>query len=360
MLFGATGFTGRIAAEALVRAGAAPVLAGRDPARLEALVGDLAPFAPIDAAPTWRRADVRDPESVRALLDGPDDVLVTTVGPFTRLGGPALAAAIDAGCGYVDSTGEPPFIREVFERADERAQRTGARLLTAFGYDYVPGNLAGALALARAEANGDRPQRVDIGYFVRGGFGPSSGTKASALAIASMPSFRFAGGRIVSERTGARTMGFRVGSRTWQGLSIGGSEHLALPRIAPSLAEVGTYVGWAGRWTPLAARALAVARFLPSTGRDAATGEGPSREARAGSRTVVVAVASDGVGRELASVTVEGPSPYDLTGELLAWGAAMLATGRGRATGALGPVDAFGLGALVSGCADMGLAAVQR
>ena len=362
VLLGATGYTGRLTAEALVRAGMAPVLAGRSHDRLTELAGVLAPFAPIDAAPTIASADVTDPRSVRALLHGPDDVLVTTVGPFTRLGGPALAAAIDAGCGYVDSTGEPPFVREVFERADAQARRTGARLLTAFGYDYVPGNLAGALAIARAQAAGDQPTRVDIGYFVKGGFGPSSGTKASAMAIASAPSFRFAGGSVVPERTGKEVRAFDIAGRTWSGLSIGGSEHFALPRLAPSLTEIGTYVGWAGRWTPVAARVLALAPLLPAgmTRRDAPTGEGPGRDERARARSVVVAVARDGVGRELARITVEGPSPYDLTADLLAWGAAMLATRRESGVGALGPADAFGMGALVSGCAAMGLAAVTR
>ena len=61
----------------------------------------------------------------------------------------------------------------------------------------------------------------------------------------------------------------------------------------------------------------------------------------------------------LGSVRVEGPSPYDLTAELLAWGAAMLLTGQAQGTGALGPVDAFGLTALVRGCADLGLARVD-
>ncbi len=71
--FGATGYTGSRTAEALVAAGAAPVLAGRDPARLDALAGRLGGLS-------TARADVTDPASVRALLR-PGDVLVTTVGP---------------------------------------------------------------------------------------------------------------------------------------------------------------------------------------------------------------------------------------------------------------------------------------
>jgi hypothetical protein len=64
----------------------------------------------------------------------------------------------------------------VFEEFGPRAERTGAVLLTAFGYDYVPGNLAGALALQEA---GSAAARVRVGYFVRG---TSAGGQARALA----------------------------------------------------------------------------------------------------------------------------------------------------------------------------------
>jgi hypothetical protein len=68
-----------------------------------------------------------------------------------------------------------------------------------------------------------------------------------------------------------------------------------------------------------------------------------------------VAVAADDAGRELAAVRLRGPDPYTLTARLLAWGAGR-AAGHGLAsTGALGPVDAFGLAALQAGAAAAGL-----
>lgn len=369
ILFGATGFTGRLAAEAMVRAGLAPVLAGRHADALVSLTGDLAPLAPMDRPPTWQQADVDDPDSVRALVSDPTDVLVSTVGPFTRLGHPAVDAAIGAGCNYVDSTGEGPFIRAVFEEHGPRAVATGARLLTAVGYDYVPGNLAGALAIADARAAGRIPTHVEVGYFVRGGMDLSSGTKASAAAIATAPSFTLRNGTIVDTR--GPVLSFDLGDRTVDALPIGASEHFTLPRLDPGVRDVSVGLGWAGSWTKAANAAGAAASALtkvPLVGKaveagiDRATGEvtgqGPSADKRAGARTVVVARTTDGVGRELSRVRVEGPSPYDLTAELLAWTAAMLATGRTDGTGALGPVDAFGLAALESGCRDMGLARV--
>jgi short subunit dehydrogenase-like uncharacterized protein len=369
VLFGATGYTGRLTAEAMVRAGLDPVLAGRSPDRLADLAEALAPLAPTGAAPRTRVATVDDPASVRALLESPDDVLVSTVGPFTRYGTPAVQAAVEAGAAYVDSTGEPPFVRSVFEEWGPRARQTGARLLTAFGYDYVPGNLAGALALRDARESGRPARAIDVGYFVAGGMGASAGTRASSVEIALAPSMEYRGGTLREARIGGRVKAFDIGDgRRWDALSVGGSEHLALPRLEPGLDEVGVYLGWAGRWTKavsLASSATALASLVPGVrgGLAAMTrrlvgesdGSGPDGP---GGRTVAVAVARDGVGREVARSRVEGPAPYPLTGDLLAWAAAMLATGAQTGAGALGPADAFGLDALVTGCADMGLTRV--
>src|SRR5919199_514583 len=78
VLFGATGYTGELTARALV-------------------------------------GDVAQPATVAALVEK-GDVLVSTVGPFVRLGEPAVSAAVRAGAHYLDSTGEGAFIRAVFGR----------------------------------------------------------------------------------------------------------------------------------------------------------------------------------------------------------------------------------------------------
>ena len=372
VLLGATGYTGRLTAEAMVRAGLAPVLAARRHDAVARLADRLAPLAPSrDSEPGIAVADATDPGSVRALLHSGDDILVTTVGPFMEYGHAALEAAVDAGAGYLDSTGEPPFIREVFESYGPRAQQTGARLIPAFGYDYVPGNLAGALAMARARDAGHPAARVDIGYFVDGNFAISSGTRASAAGVLLAPSFAWRNGVLTTVRGGSGGMRtFDVGrDRHWRAMPVAGSEHLALPRLDPALTDVGVWLGWAGRWTPVAAAAgNALGTLARMPGMDSAmgglrrraartTGKGPDARTRAGARTMVVADAHDAVGRCVASVRMVGPTPYDLTAELLAWGAGPLAT-TSVSPGAHGPVDAFGLEHLERGCADMGLLAV--
>ncbi len=364
VVFGATGYTGELTARALVARGAAPVLAGRSEGRLEALAGEL---GGLEIAV----ADVARPETVRALVQR-GDVLVSTVGPFARWGEPAVNAAIDAGAHYLDSTGEPSFIRAVFEQFGPRAEKAGCALLTAFGADWVPGNLAGALALRNA---GQAAVRVAIGYYATGaGLGAgaaSGGTRASAAAVGFEPGFAWRDGRIVTERAAKRVTSFETRpGRQAPAFSVAGSEHFALPRLAPGLREVDLYLGWLGPMTrPMQGASLAmsavtaipgvrsglnglVSRFVKgSTG-------GPDAESRAKSGTLLLAEAFDASGVGLADVRLEGINVYSFTGSMLAWGAQTAADGGLQGTGALGPVDGFGLDALTAGVAEAGIAVV--
>jgi short subunit dehydrogenase-like uncharacterized protein len=360
LVLGATGHTGGRTARALVERGARPVLIGRDPARLAPLATELGgDRTPLDTA----AADVTVPGSLRSLV-GRGDVLISTVGPFLALGEPAAAAAADAGAVYLDSTGEPPFLRRVFEEFGPRAQRSGAALLTAFGHDYVPGTLAGALALAEA---GDRAHRLDVGYTLDGvrGQGFSRGTPVSLLGVLLEPGHAFTGGRLVPEPAGARMWRFEVDGRTRRGLSVGGAEHLTLPPLAPPLREIGVHLDWFG---PAAAAAHRVAPLTPWLARvpGARTGmprlaqllgrrvaEAPSEQPDV--RTTVLAEVRNAAGGLVSAVRLVGPDPYAMTADLLAWGAVRAAAGLLSGTGALGPVQAFGLAELTAGAAGAGL-----
>src|SRR3954463_1415740 len=213
VLFGATGYTGELTARELAGRGERPILAARSEARVRALAEELGGL-------DWAVADGGRPSSVRDLVER-GDVMLSTVGPFARWGAPAIEAAIAAGAHYLDSTGETPFIRDVFERYGPRAEAAGSALVTAMGYDWVPGNLAGALALREA---GEGATKVAIGYFIRGGGGAgamSGGTRASAAGVFLEPSFAWRGGRIVSERSGARVRSFVVDGRASKAISAG-------------------------------------------------------------------------------------------------------------------------------------------
>ena len=382
VLFGATGYTGRLTAEAMVERGLRPVLAARSRSKLEEMAEELGgralAAAAAEPAPGGLRgpleiavADVSDPPSVRALLEE-RDVLVTTVGPFVRWGTAAAAAATTAGAHYLDSTGEPPFIREVFERYGPAAEKAGSAMLTAFGYDWVPGNLAGGIALERA---GESAVRVDVGYFTTGSADAGSisgGTKASLVGAIAAPSFSYSEGRVRAERGAKHVRSFPVGGKELAGISIGTSEHFALPRVAPRLREVNAYLGWFGpasRVMQVMSAGMSVALKLPGAGDlwkaagerlvSGSTG-GPDEAARSKLGSHVVAIAYDDAGHQLSEVHVTGVDGYSFTGRILAWGADRAAAGALKGTGALGPVDGFGLAELTDGCAQAGIAEEPR
>lgn len=356
VLFGATGYTGTLTAEEFAARKVPVVLAGRDRQRLEQLSARLGGNLATATADVGNRATV-------AALVGRGDVLITTVGPFARWGDAAADAAIDRGAHYIDSTGEPSFERRIFEEFGPRAQRAGVVLLTAFGYDCVPGNVAGALALEEA---GPAAVHVDVGYFVTRGR-PSGGTLASLLSAARAPSFAWRDGALRTERGGVRTASFDLGGRRAQALSFGGSENLSLPRSYPRLRTIGTYLGWFGPLTK-AVKAVSATQAelerLPGASRvidrvvnrlARGSSGGPDASVRARMASTVVAVARDFGGTPLATVRLEGIDVYTLTARLLAWGAVRLRDGATPAAGARGPVEAFGLDIMARALADAGL-----
>jgi short subunit dehydrogenase-like uncharacterized protein len=371
VLYGATGYMGGLTARAMAAGGARPVLAGRDQSRLDALAARLAQEGDRTQLET-AVAEAAGPGPLRELI-GAGDVLVSTAGPFMKVGRPAVAAAVDAGAVYLDSSGEPPFIRQVFEEFGPRAERTGAVLLTAFGYDYLPGNLAGALAL---QAAGPAAARVRVGYFVRGDLrkAGSAGTRASVTGLLLDPGYAFRGGRIVTEPTAAHLASFELDGATKEAFSIGSSEHFALPRLRPPaagpdsipapapLTEVGVYLGWFGRATRLIHYGSALATplgRLPATHRalDALARRMQRSRAAPGTQSIrsdVLAVAADASGHTLVTVHLTGGDPYSFTAPMLAWAAAKAAADGVRPAGALGPAEAFGTGSLESACASAG------
>jgi hypothetical protein len=346
VVFGATGYTGGLTARALVAQGARPVLAGRNAEALDRLADELGGLETLVA-------DAEQPGTVRALVER-DDVLISTVGPFLRYGHAALDAAVDAGAHYLDCAGEHPFVREVFESYGPKAR---SALIPAFGYDYVPGNLAAALALDRV---GDDGFRVDVGYFVGGGEllrGLSAGTLKSVAGVTATPMYTFRGR--IHEQPRMRVRDFQVAGRSRMGLSVGASEHFALPAAYPALYEVNVYLGWFGRATRIVAtlpRGRA-RRFWIRVVLGALAGLARRRGGKGTLTSRIVAVAYDAEGALLTDVHLSGGDPYVFTAGALSWGACQAARGMVE-SGALGPVAAFGLSELEAGCAMAGIARV--
>jgi saccharopine dehydrogenase (NAD+, L-glutamate forming) len=182
VLFGATGFTGELTAQYL--AAHAPdglrwALAGRNPDKLAAVrdgLGERWADLPLLSA------DSSSPDSL-ATLAASTKVLVTTVGPYLAYGEPLVAACAEAGTDYVDLTGEPEFVDRMYLAHHAIAERTGARLVHACGFDSIPHDLGAYFTVQQLPTD----QPITMRGVVRAGGTFSGGTFHSALTAMSRP-----------------------------------------------------------------------------------------------------------------------------------------------------------------------------
>jgi len=361
LLFGATGYTGRLTAKALVKLGTKPMLVGRNSSKLKMLAEELGGLEIAEAC-------VEDVNSLSSLIN-PGDILITTVGPFTRYGETALQAAIEKSAHYLDSTGEPGFIRKVFEQYGPQAEKKKITLLTAMGYDYVPGNCAAAAALNMDES----ATRVDVGYFVSGGgFAASQGTQASVIQAMLEPGVFYRQSRLIEKMADAKVKRFTLSGKTRPAASVPGSEHITLPHSFPALQEVNTYLGWFGNASylmPLFSSLHALLFKIPpyfglldkyAQKLNRSEGKGPSHSARQDCDTEVQAIAYNSAGQALSEATLTGANPYEFTANMLAITALEGFENGFQETGAQGPVAALGYEKLVATCEKAGLTLTQK
>ena len=179
VLYGATGFAGKLTAEYLARAGAGAriALAGRSEERLRAVRDSLGA-----GARDWPllTADASAPSTLEAMA-ARTQVVVGTVGPYTKYGLPLVAACAAAATDYADLTGETMFIRESIDQFHKQALDTGARIVHSCGFDSVPSDLTTYALYRRAAADG-AGQLADTDLVVRTfAGGVSGGTVASMM-----------------------------------------------------------------------------------------------------------------------------------------------------------------------------------
>jgi len=307
-LLGATGYTGRLTAAELERKGIPHRVGGRSKARL----------AEVPSTAERHVVDLDDPASLDSFLDGAD-VLISCVGPFALHGWPAVDAAVRNGIPYVDSTGEPTFMAEVYRRH----RGSGPALVPACGFDYVPGDLGVAIAAAEL---GRRPEEVDVVYAMAGG-GATKGTAKSGLGIVADAKPRL--GRLVIP---GLTTAVRL---PW-------GEEVTVPLHQPQ-ATVRTGIAapsWATRVTqvigpvsPALRPLVRAARPLLERAVDRMP-EGPTAEKRAETSCSTWSVAR--AGRDEARVEVKVRDAYGITARFL-----VAASQQVEGTGALATAEAL-------------------
>lgn len=181
ILYGATGFVGKLTAEYLARAGgdARIALAGRSTDRLRVVRDSLG-----EAAAAWPliAADASAPSTLADIAER-TRVVVTTVGPYTKYGLPLVAACAAAGTDYADLTGETMFIRESIDGYHKQAVDTGARIVHSCGFDSIPSDLTVYALYKQAQRDG-AGELGDTTFVLRDmAGGVSGGTVASMLEV---------------------------------------------------------------------------------------------------------------------------------------------------------------------------------
>jgi short subunit dehydrogenase-like uncharacterized protein len=187
VLWGATGFTGSLVAEYLTRQHGARAalrwaIGGRSRAKLEQLRDRLAVLDTTAAELPIVVGDGADRASLDALAKR-TRVVCSTVGPFSKYGRELVAACVEAGTDYCDSTGEPQFVRAMIDAHHARARVTGARIVPCCGFDSVPSDL-GTLMMQEAARTAHGATCGEVRHYVslRGG-AFSGGTAASMIEL---------------------------------------------------------------------------------------------------------------------------------------------------------------------------------
>ena len=193
IVYGATGFTGRLVAEYLAHHYTgrkdAPnwAMAGRSLDKLAEVRGLIgaSPETPLIVA------DASDPASLDKLAQS-TEVVLTTVGPYQLYGSELVAACVRAGTAYADLCGEPGWMREMIDAHQDAAKASGARITFSCGFDSIPFDLGVHFLQAEAIKRHGKPAPRVKGRVRKMAGGASGGTIASLTetlkAIAKKPS----------------------------------------------------------------------------------------------------------------------------------------------------------------------------
>jgi len=140
IIYGATGFTGRLVAEYLNKQYAGSdvkwAMAGRSQDKLEAVRNEMG----ISKDIAFVVANSNDQASLNAMAARAGSIC-TTVGPYQLYGDSVVQACVDNGTDYVDLSGEPAWMHDTIEKYDVAAKENGARIVHSCGFDSIPFDL---------------------------------------------------------------------------------------------------------------------------------------------------------------------------------------------------------------------------
>ena len=302
LIYGATGYTGRLIAEHAVDRGLNPVIAGRREDAVRALAERLGV-----------RHRVFGLDRRRALMEGLDGMLAVlhAAGPFSATAASMAEACLAAGVHYCDITGEINVF-EGLAAKDARAKAAGILLMPGVGFDVVPSDCLAAHVAARLP---DATRlRLSVGGLTRASRGTA---KTMVESVAQGTRVRLNGRIMLARGTPTGTADFGAGPRRTVGVSWGDVStawHSTGIKDIEVFFEADRNMRMVAAMPVFVKTALGtgmVQRFLKSQ-IDSRLPPGPTAEQRARGRAIVVAEARDATGRIVAS-RLATPEPYALT-----------------------------------------------
>jgi short subunit dehydrogenase-like uncharacterized protein len=339
-VYGATGYTGRLVCAELASAGAEMVISGRNRRKLDDLASQL------EGEVTVTEATLDDPAGLRALL-GDSSVVIDCAGPFVLYGEPVLAAAVETGTHYLDTTGEQTYMEMAFDRYGERAAKAGVAVIPAMGFDYVPGDMIASLTAAGL----DELDELALHYCWRG-FTPSQGTARTTLEMISDPGVEWRDGsrRKAGGGVGRGSFDFPPPFGRQRMMRYPAGEQITVPRHVRTR-KVTTSINASAFSSDVLARAFSamvppLALAMRSGALRRAAGavisrlpEGPSPAQRKRGSWMIVCEAKRGELERRA--VISGRDVYGLTAAAICKGAMIAADPGFEGRGALAPCQAF-------------------
>jgi short subunit dehydrogenase-like uncharacterized protein len=301
MIYGATGYTGKLIARTAKKLGMKPVLAGRNQVRLKAIAGECG---------FERRAfDLADPVALRSGLAGMD-VVLHIAGPFSRTSKPMLDACIRARTHYLDITGEIDVFEACASR-DAEAREASIMVMPGVGFDVVPSDCLAA------HVKRLMPDAVELTLAISGLTKASRGTAKTTIENIGKATRARRNGRIVTLKAPARRdFDYSTGPRPsavigWGDVSTA-YHSTAIPNItvyfevAPELEQLLS-MSSVMRW--LLSQGPAQWMLRRHIDRQP---EGPTEQERRSGHAILVAEAVNAEGRKAGSL-LKTPEGYTLT-----------------------------------------------
>mmetsp|Transcript_27184 Transcript_27184/g.38284 ORF Transcript_27184/g.38284 Transcript_27184/m.38284 type:complete len:426 (+) Transcript_27184:183-1460(+) len=195
LVWGATGYTGRLVAEYLsqITISRYPSLrwaiGGRNQRALEDVRAGMAKINPKSAEVDIVIGDVKNQELIEWVV-GQTKVIIATAGPFSLVGTPIVEACVKLGVDYVDITGESQWVRKLINQYQyhEVASRKGIFIVPFCGFDSIPSDISSFCVADYIKTKlGKRCGPIRTGWFSLPAGGFSGGTFASMLNFAAMP-----------------------------------------------------------------------------------------------------------------------------------------------------------------------------